>query len=786
VRHAPGRCTRWRCPAPSSKCTIARLASDDVKIRSSGSSKALGVTGRAAYKTTHGKTAIIALLFRRAVHTSITSRSIGKYQVVDRIGVGGMGEVFRARQTGEGGFVKYIALKSLLPQRSYDTEYLRRFLQEAKIVGRLSHQNIVQVFDTFQEENIWYIAMELVDGHDLGNLLLRCAASREPIPQVWIAHVLAEALRGLDHAHKKTDEAGRPFGIVHRDISPENILISYEGSVKVTDFGVAKGFQQPTGAYLVGKPRYMSPEQARGGPIDGRADVYSTGVVLWEAMAMTAAAVAGDAWNPADYEPPGIGQPFPAIPGTPTPLVAAIAKATKAQPDERYPDAEAFAADLRRFVAKEMPDFSPLDLGRFIAEKFADEHTLRLSNLRKFEEGTEVIETKPVGSTQISQKRRNSIAPPSRGDGAIGISGTPSPTVVARTPSPVERLDSAVAAAKPGPGTDLVIRQFKDARRRRLAIMGGVLGAAVAIGSVVYAVQSHRSTALPPEMPTSLPPVLPVLEPPTARPSEGHATGTPATPSAEDEDTIDTGDDESAKPDAPTKNPGVSTPAEERNDHHAAAKKLVALAIESVPEGASIRVNGKAIPHRTPTTVKGIPIGHRLSVELSLTGFVPEERQVVAADGANSVHIAMRPLEGLIRIDGLPAGARVVLDGQPTMVNPIQARPGRHRIDVSASGYLPASREVNVGPGQVLNVPMSIAAVPTGPGTLEVRCRPFCKLIVDGKDKGVVENGTPSEVKLEAGDHHVEARQVQSSRRKSQRVTLKSGETTSVAFDLSD
>ncbi len=726
------------------------------------------------------------------MHTSITSRTIGKYQVVDRIGIGGMGEVFRARQSGEGGFVKYIALKSLLPQRTYDQEYLRRFLQEAKIVGRLNHQNIVQVFDTFQEEGVWYIAMELIDGHDLGNLLLRCASSREPIPQVWIAYILSEALRGLDHAHKKTDESGRPFGIVHRDISPENILISYEGSVKVTDFGVAKGFQQPTGAYLVGKPRYMAPEQARGGAIDGRADVYSGGVVLWEAMAMTAAAVAGDAWNPAEYEPPAPGQPFPQLPGTPGPISAAIAKATRSNPDERYRDAEAFAADLRRFVAKEMPDFSPLDLGRFVGQKFADEQAERVNNLRRFEETAGPPVAKRLTPTVVSQKRRGTPEHATNGSNALDLGealgpeamlGTPAPTVIARTPAP-KRVAESLGVAAGASGTDVMLRNYaKSARRRKLGGIGAVIALAAGIGGLVYALQTRSATGASSAPPPTLPPVMPSLEPPPGAPSApAEASPAPAPPAPQEEE-ADVGDEDTSKVEEP---PKAGTPAHETERHPVAAKKLGQFAVETVPEGASIRINGKPIRQRSPVTLKGMPIGHRVSVEVSMAGFAPEERQVVVAETQAPLHVTLRPLEGVVRVGGAPPGARIVFDGQATLVNPIPAKPGTHRIEVSAPGFMASARQVTLSPGQVLDVPMPLAPVPSGPGMLEVRCRPFCKLLVDGKDRGVIENGTPAEVKLPPGEHHVEARQVQSARRKSQDVKVKAGETMAVTFDLSD
>lgn len=734
------------------------------------------------------------------MHTRVEYRTIGRYEVVDRIGAGGMGEVYRARLRGEGGFVKYVALKSLLPQRSLDAEYLRRFLREAKIVGTLSHPNIVQVFEVLIDESTHYLAMELVDGHDLGSVLLRCATRREPISQVWTTHVLVEALRGLDYAHRKRDESGQPLGIVHRDISPENILVSYDGSVKVTDFGVAKGFQQPTGAFLVGKPRYMPPEQAGGdATIDGRADVYATGVVLWEAMAMTAAAVAGDAWDPRRYEPPRMGEPFPAIAGTPAPLSAAIAKATAADRERRYRDAEAFAADLRRFVAKEMPDFSPLDLGRFVAQVFSTEHDLRAANLKKFEESQarRVPPPEALDPTRLSQRRRGVSPAPSPARRANGPGGE-EPTLpsfdLSQLPDSLRQTtpgrappEGALRPDAEGPSTDLVLRALGRSRQRRRRLALGTALAVVALSAgVLWWLQRRAGAperAAPPV--AMLPPVRPTLAQSALGPTDVGSSRAPA-PAPASEDVLDDVDDDLAE-DAPAgrKQPAAASVAEPRESPAAGPRKLAALRVDSDPAGAAIRVNGRATRQRTPATLKGLAVGKRLTVEVALEGYAAESRPVAIADGPNALRVLLRALDGQIRVDGAPPGARILLDGQPVAKNPFPARPGPHRVEIAADGYRPTSREVTVLAGKTA-VAAAALARPTGPGRITVICRPFCKLLVDGHDRGMIESGSPLELTIDPGEHRFEARHVQTARRKSQKVTVVAGEATTVAFDLTE
>ncbi len=211
----------------------------------------------------------------------------GKYYLLERINVGGMAEVFRAKQFGVEGFERLVAVKRILPNIAEDKEFIEMFVDEAKISVQLTHANIAQVFDLGHAEGSYYIALEHIHGRDLRAVFDRNRDKGEPMPVPQACFVTMKVCEGLDYAHNKRDESGRELHLVHRDVSPQNIIVSHEGEVKLIDFGIAKaagrGSQTQAGV-LKGKFGYMSPEQVRGLPVDRRSDVFACGIVLYELL----------------------------------------------------------------------------------------------------------------------------------------------------------------------------------------------------------------------------------------------------------------------------------------------------------------------------------------------------------------------------------------------------------------------------------------------------------------------------------------------------------------------
>lgn len=214
-----------------------------------------------------------------------TAQRFGSYFLLRKIATGGMAELYKARKSGEKGFQKLLAIKMILPHLSANEEFISMFIDEAKVAALLDHQNIVQIYDLGKIEDSYCIVMEYVRGKDLKTVLARGQRLGHPLGVERSCLVMSSVLAGLSYAHRKKD-GGEDLGIVHRDISPPNVLISYEGEVKIVDFGIAKAATSSDTAVgvLKGKVSYMSPEQAAGHPIDARSDIFSAGVVFYEML----------------------------------------------------------------------------------------------------------------------------------------------------------------------------------------------------------------------------------------------------------------------------------------------------------------------------------------------------------------------------------------------------------------------------------------------------------------------------------------------------------------------
>jgi serine/threonine protein kinase len=270
----------------------------------------------------------------------------GKYLLLERIDVGGTAEVFTAR--GRDG--ERCAVKRLLPGLAADREVVAMFLAEARLGARLAHPGIVRVHDVGRIGEAWYLAMDYVAGADLAALLARLRAAGRRLPVPVAARIGAEAARALAHAHALPGADGRPIGVVHGDVSPQNILVSFAGAVKLIDFGLA-GTGDPTGGALRGKVGYMSPEQAEGHPPDRRSDLFSLGAVLHEMLAgerLFRGASPLEILERVRRAP--VPPPSSANPAVPTALDAVVLRALARDPSARQADAAGLADAIGAFA----------------------------------------------------------------------------------------------------------------------------------------------------------------------------------------------------------------------------------------------------------------------------------------------------------------------------------------------------------------------------------------------------------------------------------------------------
>ncbi len=312
----------------------------------------------------------------------------GKYLLLDRINIGGMAEVWRAKTFGAGGFERLVAIKRILPNIAEDEEFITMFIDEAKITVQLNHANIAQIYELSSISNSYFIAMEYVSGKDMRAVFDRCRKRGEPAPIPLSCYLIAQCCEGLDYAHRANDKAGRPMGIVHRDVSPQNALISYEGEVKVIDFGIAKAAGKATktqAGILKGKFGYMSPEQIRGLPLDRRSDVFAIGVCLYEMLTGERLFV-GDS----DFSVLEKVRKVEVLPPShfnrkiPDALEKIVMKALAKDVDERYSYASELGEDLRKFLYTSGFSFGRKDLAAFMKATFAEDVEKEKQRLQEY------------------------------------------------------------------------------------------------------------------------------------------------------------------------------------------------------------------------------------------------------------------------------------------------------------------------------------------------------------------------------------------------------------------
>lgn len=278
----------------------------------------------------------------------------GKYLLLEKLATGGMAQLYRAKIIGVEGFEKFIAIKQILPHLAHEEELITSFIDEAKLAALLNHQNIVQIYDFGSMENSYFITMEFLFGKDLRAVNAKAREKGTPVSLENALYLISKVCAGLDYAHKLKDFQGKSLNIIHRDISPQNIFLTYEGDVKIVDFGIAKAASQSTitqVGMIKGKVAYMSPEQAAGKVIDHRSDIFATGILLYELVACRRMFQGDDTLQilskvrEAEFTPLGTLKG-----GLPEKLYDIVAKALTKEPEDRYQSLADMQADIEECI----------------------------------------------------------------------------------------------------------------------------------------------------------------------------------------------------------------------------------------------------------------------------------------------------------------------------------------------------------------------------------------------------------------------------------------------------
>jgi serine/threonine-protein kinase len=636
----------------------------------------------------------------------------GKYRITRQLARGGMGEVCLAVHEGPGGFARQVVIKTLLPELSQREDLVQMFLGEAQLAAQLTHPNIVHVYDFGQEGPSYFFGLEYLQGATLSELLRRNRKTGRKVSSTFVCAIGSQVCAGLAYAFSKVGPDGEPLRVVHRDVSPQNILVCEEGVAKLLDFGIAKakiGQAANSGDDVKGKPSYLSPEQARGLPADSRSDIFSLGIVLWEALAGHKLFVGNGALELADQvccaPIPPLSEVMPELPND---LSLAIARALERDPERRFQSAA--------------------EMGRVLESLFQSLGGQSMQEELLFElHGESPLGASTIAAPQSLRESPNAPLTQWMSDQAYSL-GTDSPP---GAEAPLE-LDLARASSTREPrGEPAYAAAPRMAAQPEPRAVSHVSPAPRAVARpVARAVRAAAPGAAIPKAPGGRAWIVGVGIAALLLAGAAAALLVPRG-----------GANRAAEPDAKA---GAQDPGwlEEL--------KTVDASISTVPNGAAIWIDGVDSGKTTPATLKlesgrehTIALRHPDFLEVSTTSFAEPKKPIkideVLTPGA---HVA---------IETEPAGAEIEIDGKPAFKTPGRSAPlpnGKHVLWARLAGHIPEKRELDLAGAQPVHFALQLAA---GTEVAVTSTPDGAEILVDGAETG---SRTPGLAVVTAGKPH--------------------------------
>ena len=455
----------------------------------------------------------------QAIYDLPRGTTLGKYEILRKIATGGMAEIYLARSRGTAGFEKLVVIKRILPNVAEDPTFVQMFLDEARLAATLQHPNIADVYDVGEAEGTPFFAMEYIHGQDVRNIRMTARKRDENVPLAIALAIVHGTASALDYAHEKRGNDGKSIGLVHRDVSASNVIVSYDGAIKLLDFGIARASSRTHKTQvgtLKGKIPYMSPEQCRGFELDRRSDLFSLGVVAFE-LTVGRRPFRGDS----DFEVmdqivhKGAPTPSSLMRDYPPELEAIVMKLLAMKQQDRYQTAEEMLQDLDPFLAQHRLWVSPKPLGKYMRTIFEDRITAWESAQQ---EGASLAQF--VAESVTSQSQRSElVTPPSAFPGLLPLSQempAVSAPVSAQMPAVVQPMLEQNVDSRP-----TVYPQLRPSRGKALFVIAAVLAVAIGgiAGFVVYSGKTEHQGTTTTEPPSAKPAAKP-LETQVARPSD--------------------------------------------------------------------------------------------------------------------------------------------------------------------------------------------------------------------------------------------------------------------------
>lgn len=659
-------------------------------------------------------------------------RKFDRYDLLKKLATGGMAEIYLAKQSGLEGFEKVVVLKRILSHLAQDEEFVSMFLDEARIAAKLSHPNIVQIYDLGKADGSYYIAMEYVSGRNVQHIINKQQDRGEPVPVEHVCRVIAGVCDGLHYAHSRKDYDGSPLNIVHRDISPQNILVSFAGGVKVVDFGIAKAttqIAQTRAGVLKGKYAYMSPEQVRGWKIDARSDIFAVGLVFYEmltgaraferdsSLKTLKAIVQEKPLNPRELNP-----------DIPMEVVKVLSKALEKNPDRRYKSAQELQLAIEDYLESSPKKSNNVRLSRYMYDLFDDE----LNSA----DGTMVV--KGIGEVIIPASQNGKFAPPieddvdhktlsaallpsDRPEKAANTKGAqPASSVPAKADKPAEKAGAAPAPARrptsppvtaseepsddDDDGKTLPAYDLEQLEQERVARQTGAqppkqqpapasAASLTGPGHTVPGRASRPSGVSPPsEVPTKAmaPRGLPSIEEPSGPRWEASTNQGRTNPEAPASRQLANTVPQASELSGPSRS---ASPAVAAND-----------GLTSDTPTRAPRLKPERTASRTaPPVINRLPPLFYVAVAAIVGLFV------LSAAGLVVIITTRKPIEyGLVLISTSPAQAKVMIDGEEVGESPTQATVPQGRsftVTVSLNGYQAPAEQVVTLENSLLDLP---------------------------------------------------------------------------------
>ncbi len=676
----------------------------------------------------------------------------GRYYLTQKVAMGGMAEIFRGKSIGAEGFEKIVAIKRILPHFSEDEGFVTMFKDEARVAAQLTHANVVQVFDFDEVDELFYIAMEYVEGHDLKRVLDVGARDGKPLSIAQAVHIMMEASQGLHYAHTRVVD-GNPLNIIHRDVSPHNIMVSFNGEVKIMDFGIAKAASRSTKTRVgtvKGKCAYMSPEQARGKPLDGRSDLFALGVTLWEMLTGKRLFVGESDFetlnNVLKAEVPPLSELNPEVPKE---LEAIVLRSLARDRDERQADVGVFVSELRRWFYGNVPDPEAANIKTYMNDLFASDIAKLRNDVAAEQQMMEGVRKGGTASQRRAAGGGTGSSPSARVPDdektmALDTSGG-AQLDADRTmalPDAMAQLGLANAGGRTMSDMSAVIP--KKSKAGMFVGVGVVLAAVVAIGGYV-AMTGDKTAAKPPS-------ALAAVAPPTAK-TKLHIKAPGANQISVDDELLCTEAE-------------CTTTAEKGKTVKIIAKngeRMKLVRQELTEDEMTITLELPKSEEKKPEALIAVQASPVVIVQvIPITAEVTVNGQKIELTGGNG-KVPNAKLGDTIKVEAKAEGHKS--ETKDFLVKNAQLETFEIRLEKE-------QKEKPAGG--------SATQAPSGPGKLVVNAKPWAKVSEKGRDLGL----TPVKVDLAAGKHTLTL--TKGSVTKTISVTIKPGQTATQNVDMTE